>query len=142
MVSGVSGGVGSMLAGGDFGQGFQSGAYRHLYNDLAGDVQGAIKDFYMKKFALTSNGFLDWHYFRNANNDSNKATIKLDALASMYHGKGNLKYVSPDGHNEAVYNKDRQLVGGRNRGTYNYVSYQNGPGHFVLDMVPYFILGN
>ncbi len=42
MVSGVSGGVGSMLAGGDFGQGFQAGAYRHLYNEMSGDFLNAI----------------------------------------------------------------------------------------------------
>jgi len=47
MVSGVSGGVGSMLAGGDFGQGFQSGEYSHLYNAAGGNFgfNGAVNKF-------------------------------------------------------------------------------------------------
>ncbi len=58
----------------------------------------------------------------------------------------NVKYVSPDGHREAIYNKDRQLVlDSRDIGTYN-ISPSGTPlgtvGHFFYDIVPWIVFGN
>ena len=54
-------------------------------------------------------------------------------------GKRNIKYVSPDGHREAVYNYKGERVGG----SYNYSSpVTNKPGHFVNDVVPYIRYGS
>ena len=38
-ISGLGGGLGSMLGGGSFGQGFMNGATREMYNDLATDIK-------------------------------------------------------------------------------------------------------
>ena len=67
---------------------------------------------------------------------------------SMYHRNGpgnenNAKYISPDGHQEGVYRGGSLVTDRINGGTYNYADPQNNPiKHFVIDMVPYFILGN
>lgn len=53
-------------------------------------------------------------------------------------GKRNTKFVSKDGHKEAVYNYKGELVGG----SYNYSSpVNNKVGHFVNDVAPYIVWG-
>lgn len=58
---------------------------------------------------------------------------------------GNKKFVSPDG-SEAVYDfRGRLVTDPVNQGTYNYINpgdLTESAGHFIVDMVPYFFLGN
>jgi hypothetical protein len=73
---------------------------------------------------------------------------------SIYHtwnipgqppGAGNIKYKSDDGHHEAVKRPDGTAVmDPANRGSYNYADPKLllGIPHFVLDMLPYYLLGN
>jgi len=68
-----------------------------------------------------------------------------DSILHMYGDKGeyNLKFVSADGHFEAVYDINGNLVTNElNMGTYNYVSPKNGPGHAKFDVISYSYLGN
>ena len=54
-------------------------------------------------------------------------------------GKRNVKYVSPDGHKEGVYNHEGKLVGG----SYNYGSPIHRPmEHLVKDVVPWIVFGS
>lgn len=54
-------------------------------------------------------------------------------------GKRNVKYVSPDGHREGVYNYKGELIGG----SYNYSSpIDNKVGHLIDDVVPWIRYGN
>ena len=70
----------------------------------------------------------------------------LPPSQSVYHnmkGQGNRKYISPDGHNEAVYDEcDNLVTNPYDMGTYNIFSPDDKLGHFVFDMLPYFMLGN
>jgi len=133
-VGGLAGGAGAWAAGGDFGMGFQAGAYNAMYNYW---IHDRIREAYFKSGAE----FLDWHYFRNAYNDPSQATVKMTWFESLLHG-GHDKYISPDGHHEAVYNNGR-LVGGSDRGTYNYYNPRTRPFmHTMKDVMPSFILGN
>ena len=55
--------------------------------------------------------------------------------------KGNVKFLSPDRHQEAIYDKNGKLVTDPvNMGTYNYGT--NPWDHFWQDMVPYYRWGN
>lgn len=56
----------------------------------------------------------------------------------------NVKYVSPDGKYEIVFNKAGQVVTDpKDVGTYNYASPNSDKsGHFWEDVVPYYIWGN
>ena len=98
----------------------------------------------------------EMHYFRNKLNRA-PATLNellaekekwelLSVLGSLYHmyntaaspeGEYNLKFISKDGHHEAVYNKDGILLtqynDPDNMGTFNYV----GPNESVLDHKTY-----
>ena len=61
--------------------------------------------------------------------------------------QGNNKYVSPNGHYEAVYDADGNLVTrGPNIGTYNYYDYSDGTNgyinHFLYDVIPWAYNGN
>lgn len=61
------------------------------------------------------------------------------------NGAGNTKWVScPDGHHEAVYDKDGNLVTDQvNGGTYNYASpYTEPVDHVLEDWLPYKLFGN
>jgi RHS repeat-associated protein len=104
-------------------------------------------------------GISDWHYRRNDYNwtpsyeYAKQNWVLLSDSQSRYHrhGKGNehnLKFVSPDGHCEAVYQQDGTPVTNEtNGGTYNYQfdpygQWYNNILHFILDMLPYYLLGN
>ena len=58
----------------------------------------------------------------------------------------NVKYVSPDGHREAIYNSKGYLVlDSRDIGTYNFSPSGNPGGtigHALLDVIPWIIFGN
>ncbi|MCF6247125.1 MAG: RHS repeat-associated core domain-containing protein [Desulfobacula sp.] len=56
----------------------------------------------------------------------------------------NQKFVSPDGKSELVFDSNGNLVlDSLNMGTYNFVSPLDDKfGHFLYDMLPYFMLGN
>ena len=116
-----------------------------------------------KEKAVTLQEIITAHYYRNFYNlapkteDEAKATgyIKLSAWKSKYHrhpdngdsgktnGRKNKKYVSKDGKHEAVYDENGNLVtNDKNQGTYNYASPDDWFGHFIYDMIPYFIWGN
>jgi RHS repeat-associated protein len=102
----------------------------------------------------------DWrsrHYNRNQRNQEvtleevrDQGWTLMNNEESIYHriGSGNeynLKYVSPDGHYEAVFHLDGTLVTDpANMPTYNFSSpYEyGGAGHFFLDVVPYLLWGN
>lgn len=73
---------------------------------------------------------------------------KLDDKKAIFHkmGKGNKnnsKYVSLDGHYEAVYHEDDSVVKNDvNKATYNFASPDNALSHTVKDVLPYFLWGN
>jgi hypothetical protein len=85
-----------------------------------------------------------------------KNWIRLTSDQTIYHTWGsssdiwsdenadNVKYVSPGGHYEAVYDRNGKLVTDPlNEGTYNYGSpLDNKWTHFKDDMVPYYLWGN
>ncbi len=51
--------------------------------------------------------------------------------------------MSPSGHQEAVYDKCGNLVTDPyNMGTYNIYGPNNAAGHFLFDMLPYYMYGN
>ena len=58
----------------------------------------------------------------------------------------NVKYVSPDGHREVIYNSDNEIVlDSRDIGTYNFSpsgTVLGSIGHFFVDMVPWYLFGN
>jgi hypothetical protein len=100
------------------------------------------------------------HYRRNENNrapDRIESVRKQDSgwrqlpqKMSIFHQmgtgqQGNTKWVSTDGHMEAVYDKDGYLVeSDENVGTYNYYSPNglSGVAHTVVDVLPWYIWGN
>ena len=70
---------------------------------------------------------------------------ELKPSESVYHNRGganNLKFVSPDGHLEVVYDYLGNIVTDNNAGTYNLYGPDNKALHFIFDMVPYYFLGN
>jgi hypothetical protein len=94
------------------------------------------------------------HTFRNFYNQTpsfeyaQKYWIQLPDSEAIYHQIGpgnehNLKFVSPDGHCEAVFHPDGTLVyNPTNAGTYNYSFNPNGGWggnipHFFQDILPY-----
>ena len=98
--------------------------------------------------------FKDWHYKRNAYNITPTYRTALDdgwdgSVDPRYHqqgcgNEGNVKFVSPDGHFEAIFDSNQTLVTDPlNRGTYNYAGPLTDPiEHFFKDMIPYYLLGN
>ncbi|NLD93277.1 MAG: RHS repeat-associated core domain-containing protein [Fibrobacter sp.] len=95
-----------------------------------------------------------YHYNRNLKNSQpNELTealwsgkyILLPAWASTYHtqgegNRGNYKLVSLDGHNEAVYNAwGNPVFDVRNYATYNFYGPDDAVGHFMADMLPYYL---
>jgi RHS repeat-associated protein len=100
------------------------------------------------------NSWKEKHYNRNQYNQKigySEATKKWKLLTpaqSAYHQMGpgngnNQKYISPDGHSEAVFHIDGTIVSDPlNMATYNYSSPDNWVGHFSIDVIPYWIWGN
>ena len=99
----------------------------------------------------------EMHYNRNQYNK--KVTMdeakdlgwsQMTPQMSKYHQIGtgnedNLKFVSPDGHSEAVFYPDGTIVTDpSNMATYNYYSPYElyGIPHFFNDMLPYYIWRN
>ena len=71
----------------------------------------------------------------------------IPGVAADYHNigtSGNVKYVSPDGKREAIYDLNENLVTDpTNMGTYNYANpIDNIIGHIFYDVFPYFYYGN
>lgn len=122
---------------------------------FGGHVAYNIANHYEKtgEIALPNNTSKEAHYNRNNLNREvtyeqvkQEGWIELEKSKSVYHmllGQyGNVKFVSPNGQFEAVFNSKNELVKSSiNMGTYNYC----GPTkscHFGLDVVPYYLWGN
>lgn len=58
--------------------------------------------------------------------------------------KTNVKYVSPDGHSEVIFDKEGNIVtASEDYGTYNFVDSRKDPaGHFYEDVLPWLLWGN
>ena len=60
--------------------------------------------------------------------------------------KSNVKFVSPDGHREVIYNSTgNKVLDSRDIGTYNYSpsgTFFGSIGHFFADMLPWYLFGN
>ena len=96
------------------------------------------------------------HWTRNFWNDpvENISDVndwtELTPDESIYHKMGpgnenNRKFVSPDGHSEAVFDGNGCLVTDPlNEGTFNFFGprFLKGGPHGITDVLPYFILGN
>lgn len=96
--------------------------------------------------------FKDAHYNRNKFNTELPETMAdakkkgwVSGVANNAHqrgterGKRNVKFVSKDGHKEAVYNHEGKLVGG----SYNYGSPIHKPiDHLTLDVIPWIVYGS
>ncbi len=69
---------------------------------------------------------------------------QLPGWSFNWYNLGNQKYVSPDGKSELIFDSKGNLVSDcLNMGTYNYASPTKDKfGHFLYDMLPYFLLGN
>ena len=131
------------------------------------DVDAGIK--YMKSKPSGWNGVIplsmNEHYFRNSLNLnftwaqfeklSERLSDKMqwEVVISTFHqhhtvnGKENIKYVSPDGHFELVYNGNYELLTKFNNpddmGTYNYyLPINDKANHAYYDVVPYIEYGN
>ena len=66
------------------------------------------------------------------------------AIHQMRGEVTNVVYISPDGHKEAVYDNNGNLVTNLyNKGSYNYCHPENEPiCHFSKDMIPWLKWGN
>lgn len=94
----------------------------------------------------------DRHYNRNDYNTNVPKTRKdaeregwISGVMNNAHqngttpGKRNVKYVSKDGHKEAIYDYKGNLVGG----SYNYGSPIHKPiDHAIQDVIPWLVWGN
>jgi len=68
---------------------------------------------------------------------------------NAYHGEGNTKYISSDGHDELVKSGDIELTeenDPENMGTYNILNPRGNiaekTGHIIVDVIPYIFFGN
>jgi uncharacterized protein RhaS with RHS repeats len=72
---------------------------------------------------------------------------EMERDKSIYHQMGsgnenNRKFVSPDGHSEAVFDScDNLVTDPANQGTYNFFGPDNAVMHGITDVLPYFIFG-
>jgi len=96
------------------------------------------------------------HYNRNQNNiqfpeEYDETFFKDwdDSVSANCHqfsapNRDNVKYVSPDGKYEAIYDVNNKLVTDpRDVGTYNFISPNEDPfGHFIKDVIPWIQHGN
>jgi RHS repeat-associated protein/MYXO-CTERM domain-containing protein len=126
---------------------------RYIDRDGFLPMDGAVTDRYVDSQVQNLIKWKDWHYSRNQYNvtpdyaTAKKEWERLSDAKSIYHrhGRGNErneKFVSRDGHCEAVY-KDGQLVTDpANLGTYNFTGPDNPLGHWWDDVLPYWWWGN
>ena len=58
--------------------------------------------------------------------------------------RSNIKYVSPDGHSEVIFDRSGRIVtASEDYGTYNYADSRQDPvGHFYRDVLPWLLWGN
>lgn len=58
--------------------------------------------------------------------------------------RSNVKYVSPDGHKEVIFNRSGHIVtASEDYGTYNFADSRQDPvGHFYRDVLPWLLWGN
>ena len=96
------------------------------------------------------------HYNRNQNNiqfpeEYDETFFKDwdDSVSANCHqfsapNRDNVKYVSPDGKYEAIYDvKNKLVTDPRDVGTYNFISPNENPfGHFIKDVIPWIQHGN
>ena len=95
------------------------------------------------------------HWTRNYWNDTPTYEEALSSWTllspnqSIYHtqgpgNEGNQKFVSPSGHSEAVFNGQCLVTDPTNVGTFNFAGpdFLWGVPHFLLDVLPYYPLGN
>jgi len=99
---------------------------------------------------------MEEHYDRNQNNiqfpeEYDETFFKEwdDSVSANCHqfsasDRDNVKYVSPDGSYEAIYDVNNKLVTDpRDVGTYNFVSpNEDLVGHFIKDVIPWIRYGN
>ncbi|WP_296325799.1 hypothetical protein [Treponema sp. UBA3813] len=74
-----------------------------------------------------------------------KDSYHEQGTANDYDPSLNDKFVSLDGKNETVYNRetDQKIIDPVNQGTYNRTDPNTDPiGHFFQDMLPYYRWGN
>ncbi|VEN74187.1 hypothetical protein EPICR_30120 [Candidatus Desulfarcum epimagneticum] len=144
-------------------KGFEAGVNFYAYADnnpvSASDPTGLEADFLDHMLPDEAKGpsliqrLRQLHYNRNLNN---QYVTFLDAqkywddnVPAFYHQQGignehNIKFVSPDGHSEAIFRPNGfRITDPVNGPTYNYADPRQDPvGHFFLDMAPYYIWGN
>lgn len=74
--------------------------------------------------------------------------VKMSAIKSYFHNPWynpykNSKYVSADGHREAVFDQDGNLISSNDyKGTFNFFGPDNFTGHKEADVDPYSKWGN
>lgn len=125
---------------------------------IGADIGYNIASSFLGDAVLVSNDFL-WGYHLDRNNMNRIVDFKtvfkenwilLIGKESVYHriGKGNennLKFVSPDGHHEAVFKEVnghfQRVTDMENLGTYNICSPKDKIGHLIYDINPYYFVG-
>ena len=115
-----------------------------------------VADFIDKTIDYLTPPSKEEHYNRNQNNiqfpeEYDETFFKDwdDSVSANCHqfsapDRDNVKYVSPDGRYEAIYDVNNKLVTDpRDVGTYNFVSpNEDAFGHFVKDVIPWIQHGN
>ena len=71
-------------------------------------------------------------------------SVSADCHQFTSPDKSNVKYVSPDGKYEVIYDSSgREVTDPRDVGTYNFISSLVDPiGHFIVDVIPWIRYGN
>jgi RHS repeat-associated protein len=123
-----------------------------------GSNKGSQKDCYFTAGVMTCRPPAPaWHRDRNRLNGNLPKTLaearrqrwrEMSWLTSTFHKQGwkgweNTKFISRDGHREAVYDGKGDLItSGPNIGTYNYFDPTNASAHYTYDVEPYLRWGN
>jgi hypothetical protein len=146
----VAGGAASALGGGKFANGAVSAAFAHLFNnELSGRNRRAAQ---LRERRVNRhygrNQYQDTAGIHNVDEASSAGWVQAPSSQSIYHQHGegnesNVKYWSPDGHSELVFDSNGNVVtSDENLGTYNYGEDPLSWGHFSRDVIPYWELGN